>query len=38
VLSVVLYTVTATRIYQATTRILIERENPNVVSFQKVPE
>src|SRR5688572_25952133 len=33
---VTLYTVTATRIYQATTRILIERDTPNVVSFQEV--
>ena len=34
--SVLLYTVTATRIYEASTRILIEREGPNVVSFQEV--
>src|SRR5687767_7148647 len=33
---VTLYTVTASRIYQATTRILIERDTPNVVSFQEV--
>ena len=33
---VTLYTVTATRIYQASTRILIERDTPNVVSFQEV--
>lgn len=31
-----LYAVTATRVYQATTRILIERDEPNVVSFQEV--
>jgi capsular exopolysaccharide synthesis family protein len=35
-LGVTLYTVTATRIYAATTRILIERDTPNVVSFQEV--
>jgi succinoglycan biosynthesis transport protein ExoP len=35
-LGVTLYTVTATRIYEATTRILIERDTPNVVSFQEV--
>ena len=35
-LGVALYTATATRIYQATTRILIERDTPNVVSFQEV--
>lgn len=29
---------TATRIYEASTRILIERDNPNVVSFQEVLE
>ena len=34
--AVTLYTVTATRIYQATTRILIERDAPKVVSFQEV--
>jgi capsular exopolysaccharide synthesis family protein len=34
--AVTLYTVTATRIYQATSRILIERDTPNVVSFQEV--
>jgi succinoglycan biosynthesis transport protein ExoP len=33
---VTLYTVTATRIYQASSRILIERDTPNVVSFQEV--
>ena len=36
VLAVALYTFTATPIYEASTRILIERENPNVVSFQEV--
>lgn len=36
VLSVTLYTVTSTRIYEAGTRILIERDAPNVVSFQEV--
>jgi capsular exopolysaccharide synthesis family protein len=35
-LGVALYTVTATRMYQASTRILIERDSPNVVSFQEV--
>jgi capsular exopolysaccharide synthesis family protein len=34
--AVTLYTVTATRIYEATSRILIERDAPNVVSFQEV--
>ena len=38
VLSVALYTFTAARIYQGTVRILIERENPNVVSFKEVLE
>ena len=33
---VTLYTVTATRMYEATTRLLIERDTPNVVSFQEV--
>jgi succinoglycan biosynthesis transport protein ExoP len=33
---VTLYTVTSTRIYEASTRILIERDTPNVVSFQEV--
>lgn len=36
VLAVALYSFTATPIYEASTRILIERENPNVVSFQEV--
>jgi succinoglycan biosynthesis transport protein ExoP len=35
-LGVTLYTVTATRIYEASARILIERNTPNVVSFQEV--
>ena len=35
-LGVTLYTVTSTRIYEASTRILIERDTPNVVSFQEV--
>jgi succinoglycan biosynthesis transport protein ExoP len=35
-LGVTLYTVTATRMYEASTRILIERDTPNVVSFQEV--
>jgi len=36
VVGVTLYTVTATRIYEATSRLLIERDTPNVVSFQEV--
>ncbi len=35
-LGVTLYTVSATRIYEASARILIERNTPNVVSFQEV--
>jgi capsular exopolysaccharide synthesis family protein len=35
-LGVTLYTVTATRMYEATSRLLIERDRPNVVSFQEV--
>ena len=35
-LSASLYTLTATRIYESTVRILIERDNPKVVSFQEV--
>src|SRR5688572_20728981 len=35
-LSMTLYTVTATRTYEAGTRLLIERDRPNVVSFQEV--
>lgn len=33
---VVLYTFTATPVYKATVRILIENENPNVVKFEEV--
>jgi capsular exopolysaccharide synthesis family protein len=36
VLSVTVYTFTATPIYEAKTRLLIETENPNVVSFKAV--
>ena len=36
VLSVSLYTFTAVRLYEGTVQILIERDNPNVVSFQQV--
>ena len=36
VLSVAIHTFTATPIYQATSRIVIEKENPNVVSIQEV--
>ena len=36
VLAVALNTFTTTPIYEASVRILIERENPNVVSFQEV--
>lgn len=36
--SVTIYTYTATPIYQATVRLLIESENPNIVSFQEVIE
>ena len=35
-LGVALYTFTAVRIYESSVRILIERDNPNVVSFQEV--
>ncbi|MDY6838783.1 MAG: polysaccharide biosynthesis tyrosine autokinase [Thermodesulfobacteriota bacterium] len=35
-ISVAIYTFTATPIYQATTRLVIERENPNVVSVEEV--
>src|SRR5687768_10196395 len=35
-LGVTLYTVSSTRIYEASTRIFIERDTPNVVSFQEV--
>ncbi|MFH1080036.1 MAG: polysaccharide biosynthesis tyrosine autokinase [Pseudomonadota bacterium] len=36
VISVVIFSFTATPIYQATIRIIIEKENPKVVSFQEV--
>ena len=36
--SVTIYTFTATPIYEARARLLIETENPNVVSFQEVIE
>jgi exopolysaccharide transport family protein len=36
VISVAIYTFTATPIYEATTRLVIERENPNVVSVEEV--
>jgi len=36
VLGVSLYTFTAVRMYEGTVQILIERDNPNVVSFQQV--
>src|ERR1700752_2851252 len=36
VLSTVLYTFTATPIYEARAQLLIEAENPNVVSFKEV--
>ncbi len=35
-LSTVIYNFTATPIYRATARVLIENENPNVVSFEQV--
>jgi len=35
-ISVAIYTYTATPIYQATTQLVIEKENPNVVSIQEV--
>ena len=38
VLSAALYTFTAVRVYEGTAQILIERVNPNVVSFQQVLE
>jgi len=34
--SVFIYTLTATPIYQSTVRLVIEKENPNVVSIQEV--
>jgi succinoglycan biosynthesis transport protein ExoP len=36
--SITIYTFTATPIYEARVRLLIETENPNVVSFQEVIE
>ncbi len=36
VLSVAVYVFTATPIYQASSRIIIEKENPNIVSIQEV--
>ena len=36
VCSVAIHTFTATPIYQATARIVIEKENPNLVSIQEV--
>jgi uncharacterized protein involved in exopolysaccharide biosynthesis len=36
VISVTVYTFTVTPIFQAKTRLLIEAENPNVVSFKEV--
>ena len=36
VLSVAVHTFTATPIYQASSRIVIEKENPNLVSIQEV--
>lgn len=36
VVTVAIFTYTATPIYKATTRIVIEKENPNVVSIQEV--
>jgi capsular exopolysaccharide synthesis family protein len=36
--SVTIYTFTATPVYEAKVRLLIETENPNVVSFQEVIE
>lgn len=38
VLGIALYTFTAVRIYQGSVRLLIERDTPNVVSFQEVLE
>ena len=35
-ITVIIYTFTATPIYQATTRLVIEKENPNVVSIEEV--
>ena len=36
VITVAIHTYTATPIYQATTRLVIEKENPNVVSIEEV--
>ena len=36
VVSVIIFSFTATPIYKATTRIIIEKENPKVISFQEV--
>nr|HID58044.1 polysaccharide biosynthesis tyrosine autokinase [Desulfobacterales bacterium] len=36
VITVAIYTFTATPIYEATTRLIIEKENPKVVSIQEV--
>ncbi len=36
--SVVVYTFTATRVYEATTQVLIEKEDSNVVSFKEAIE
>ena len=36
VITVTIHSFTATPIYKATTRLIIEKENPNVVSFQEV--
>jgi uncharacterized protein involved in exopolysaccharide biosynthesis len=36
VISVTLFSFTATPVYRATTRIIIEKENPKVVSIQEV--
>ncbi|MEE8432460.1 MAG: polysaccharide biosynthesis tyrosine autokinase [Candidatus Desulfatibia sp.] len=36
VVSVTIHTYTATPIYQATTRLIIDKENPNVMSIQEV--
>jgi succinoglycan biosynthesis transport protein ExoP len=36
VISIAIYTFTATPVYEATTRLVIEKENPNVVSVEEV--
>src|SRR5687768_632438 len=38
VLGVTIYTFTATPVYEAGTRLLIEADNPNVLSFKQVIE